>query len=255
MGRKQDLPPAVGLPGRPKKYSSEAALERAIQTYWRSISRTMTVKEWRETGEVDDMGHAKKVEEIVYSDAGTTVQRREWLIPPSITGLCTALGISRQTWANYAADEKLLPAVERARQVVQEYLEGELLTRQKNLQGVVFALQNNAYRWTARAEVEAGPRTGAALAAAAPLGEKLELLRELYEQGVSETEKGPVGAGAFAGPQEQRVAEGSNPGTAHGPSPTEETGDGEDGLIRQGSALPPSPEGKASEEEFENGDE
>lgn len=64
---------------------------------------------------------------------------------------------------------------------MREYLEQELLTR-KDVKGIIFSLQNN-YGYTERREVDFGPQASRALTAAAvPMEEREEILRELYQE-------------------------------------------------------------------------
>lgn len=180
MGRKGQLDRA-GRPGRPRSYRDGKALERAVEGYFAAISRTVDVSERVDSGQRDRDGHIIWREVPVKNDAGEIIRQVEYMIPPSVTGLCLHLGISRQTWCNYAGDAQYAPVVERARAVIQEYLERELLARRKGLQGVIFALQNQGSGWATRTEVEAGPRTMEQLAQSVPLEDKLALLKELFD--------------------------------------------------------------------------
>lgn len=143
--------------GRPKAYQTPAALQRAVEGYFQSISREVTVKEPVDTGRRDEQGHVVFEWIPVKTDAGEEIRKREFAVPPTVTGLCRALGISRQTWVNYGADKEYAPVVERAKAVITGWLEEQLLTRSKGVQGVMFALQNYA-EWKIRTELEAGPR-------------------------------------------------------------------------------------------------
>lgn len=133
--------------GRPKKYKSKKALADAIDGYFRSISRTIEVKDV--TGET------------VYNDDGESIRRVQFVVPPSISGLCIHLGIDRSTWQNYC-DGDLHPefrevtALTRGR--IEAWLEEQLLTREKGVQGIIFNLQNN-YGWRQKQEVELGDKT------------------------------------------------------------------------------------------------
>lgn len=167
-------------PGRPRAYGTAEELAEAVTDYFESISRTVDAVEMVDSGRRDDSGHVICEPVKITNDAGEVIRRKEFVIPPSVTDLCLQLGITRQTWANYAASEECAPVVEWAKAQMQGYLERELLTRTKGLQGVIFNLQNN-YDWKERREVEAGPQTRKELSAASvPLGEKLALLEELF---------------------------------------------------------------------------
>ncbi len=71
--------------------------------------------------------------------------------------------------------------MELARCAVQEYLERELLTREKGLQGVIFALQAN-FGMSEKRTVELGPRAAQAMAAGRMSeNERRDLLRAMTE--------------------------------------------------------------------------
>lgn len=132
--------------GRPKKYTKKS-LKEAVERYFRSISRTIPAK--------DLAGH------VIRNDDGEDIMVTEYVVPPSISGLCLYLGIDRSTWQNYA-DATQHPEHQRvtadARARIEAYLEEQLLTREKGLQGIIFNLQNN-YGWKQKQEVELGKET------------------------------------------------------------------------------------------------
>ena len=111
--------------GRKRKYTPGELL-RAVEEYFDSISRPALKMEVYDTGQKDDMGHTIRAERPVLNGRGEQVQYRKYLLPPTVGGLCEALGISRETWSNYAGDAKYVDAIERVR----AYLESELLTRE-----------------------------------------------------------------------------------------------------------------------------
>jgi len=132
--------------GRPRKYTRKT-LERALDAWCRQITRTVTLTEPVDSGRRDRYGHViYKTREIV-SDSGEPVRVRQFVIPPTVGGLCEYLGIHRSTWAEYCDAKKhpeLAEATAWAKDAMQRYLEGELLLREgKNLSGVIFSLQNN----------------------------------------------------------------------------------------------------------------
>ena len=147
--------------GRKRKYTPNQ-LFAAVKAYLRRISRTVNVKEPVDNGERDSKGHVVYAYIEVRNDDGELIEQREYLVPPTITGMCRELDISRDTWARYAADERYADAVELARSAVQDYLERELLTRTKGMQGVIFALQAN-FGMSEKRVVELGPRAAAAV--------------------------------------------------------------------------------------------
>lgn len=155
------------MAGRKKKYNGRT-LYRKIESYFMSISQTAAAM--TENGV------------LIYSDLGEPIQVITYVVPPTVAGLCRYLGIDRRTWANYQDAEQypeLQDAVHMARDRMEEYLETELLTRDKNVRGVIFNLQNN-YSWRARQEVELGGETRKAMAAETmSIEDKLKYIAEV----------------------------------------------------------------------------
>lgn len=134
--------------GRPKKYKSKKALAEAIERYFSSISRTIPAQEALTGNEI-------------YNDDGERIMLTQYVRPPSICSMCLYLGIDRSTWQNYC-DAQLHPELQditqTARARIEAYLEEQLLTREKGLQGIIFNLQNN-YGWKQKTEMELGEKT------------------------------------------------------------------------------------------------
>lgn len=159
--------------GRPKKYTKKS-LQEAVDGYFASIGRTVTAR--------DEHG------DLLYNDEGWEIKITQYIRPPSVSGLYLHLGIDRSTWQNYA-DARLHPdlagVVAQARVRMEAYLEEQLLTREKNVQGLIFNLQNN-YGWREKREVELGGETRQAVAAGTQaqsmsIAEKVALLEEQRE--------------------------------------------------------------------------
>lgn len=141
---------------RPKKYTKKG-LETAVEGYFASIS-------------------------------GGEAWEAEYKRPPTVSGLCLYLGIDRSTWQNYA-DPKLHPEFQEitayAKTRMEAFLEEQLLTREKNVQGLIFNLQNN-YGWREKREVELGGEARKAVSAGVEaqslsIAEKVALLAEQRE--------------------------------------------------------------------------
>ena len=172
---------------RERKFKTSKALRTAAEEYFDSISRTVEVKESVPTGNLDDKGHMIMKEQAVVNDRGEVIRAREYLIPPTVVGLCLHLGIHRSTWARWC-DHQAHPELEEATEWVNSILrlwnEEQLLTRgDKGVKGIMFNLQNN-YGYAQKVEVEAGPQTRAAQSLTTQ--EKLALLQELWEEGQGE---------------------------------------------------------------------
>lgn len=111
----------------------------AVNGYFASISRTVEATERIETG-------AKTfVEQTILSDAGEPIRYREYVVPPTVWGLCEYLGITPKIWNGYC-DPKRHPemqdAVLRACGLMREWKEQALLTR-KDVRGIIYHIQNN----------------------------------------------------------------------------------------------------------------
>ena len=178
---------------RERKFKTSKALREAAETYFDSISRTVEVTEMVPTGEMDSKGHAVLEPKKVMNDRGEVIRTREFLVPPTVVGLCLYLGVHRATWARWC-DHKEHPELEEATEwvsaVLRAWNEEQLLTRgDKGVKGIMFNLQNN-YGYAQKVEVEAGPQTRASQSLTTQ--EKLALLQELWEQGApSEVGDGP----------------------------------------------------------------
>ena len=159
--------------GRPKKYTKKTLAE-AVERYFASITRIVTMTELIETGERDDKGHKIFERRPITNSLGEEAKVEEYIVPPTVGGLCQFLGIHRSTWWNYCDNEKhpeFFDTTSYARGRIHAYLEQESLTRQgKDLKGILFNLENNfGYRESQSIEL-----TGGALE---------QYLRELAEKG------------------------------------------------------------------------
>lgn len=127
---------------REKKYSARS-FEDALKRYFEGISRVRTVTEPAGTGRMDRYGHEIMKQKPVKNLRGETVTVTEFVEPPTVGGLCAALEISRATWMRYH-EGPTADAAAWADDVLRTWNERELLTREgRNLQGVIFNLQNN----------------------------------------------------------------------------------------------------------------
>ena len=113
-----------------KRWRSAAALEEAVEGYFRSISRTVT---------------AADKDGPILNDDGEPIRCREYVVSPTTLDLCEHLGISRGTWEEYC-DPRRHPefrgAAELARDRMQDWSQRALLTR-KDVRGLIYILQNS----------------------------------------------------------------------------------------------------------------
>lgn len=146
--------------GARKKYTAKA-LEKAVERYFASISRSKTVTEKQPTGDKDSYGHDILEDMPVLNGLGEPVVVTEYLVPPTVGGLAAFLGVHRSTW-NAWCDGSVYPeyrdVTQDATSRIHAYLEQESLTRPgKDLKGVLFSLENNyGYREKASVQVTGG---------------------------------------------------------------------------------------------------
>lgn len=142
--------------GAPKKYEDARKLERAIDRYFKSITREKTVTESRATGRKDKDGHMIYEQVAIVNALGKEMTVTEFILPPSVYELCQFLGISESTWNNYCDRDKhpeFLGPTTQARGRMRAWNERELLTRSgKDLKGIIFNLENN-YGYKERLDV------------------------------------------------------------------------------------------------------
>lgn len=151
--------------GRPKKYTDKT-FEEAVEQYFKSISGMRQAR--------NGLGQP------ILNDEGEPIMVRVYAVPPTISGLCLFLGIDRSTWQNYGDAEnepKKAKVVMAARARIEAYLEEQLLTREKSVQGIIFNLQNN-YGWKNKTEVEIGAETRKSAIEHMSLSEKMAQIRE-----------------------------------------------------------------------------
>lgn len=175
------------MAGRKPKYKTAKQLEQAVNAYFTRISYQEPAVVATPTGEVDDNGHVKYKTMLLYEPGkeigmrGAPVTVTKWLKPPSMAGLCLHLGISKETWSNYAGQEKFRAVVERTRARMEDYWTERLDGKGAN--GARFAL-SSCYGWSGeKREVELGPRAEKAVGATAvPMSERKALLEELARE-------------------------------------------------------------------------
>lgn len=155
--------------GRPRKYAARQ-FEEDANAYFDSISSYEPMMD--------------EENRTVLNANGLPIFRVIYRVPPTISGLCLALGIDRSTWQNYADPERNpehAKVCAKIRLRIEAYLEEQLLTREKSVQGIIFNLSNN-FGWAERHEhsqrVELGEETRKVVEKNLTLDEKMALIRE-----------------------------------------------------------------------------
>ncbi len=122
-----------------RRHFTPRSLEEAVDRYFASIRRTVTATERVETG-------PKTFEERpILSDTGEPIRYREYVVAPTVWGLCEALGITPTEWNRFCDREEhpeLQAAVQRASGLMREWKEQTLLTR-KDVRGLIYHMQNH----------------------------------------------------------------------------------------------------------------
>lgn len=166
------------LAGRRKSFSTAAKFSAACDKYFSSISRTVTA--------LDGSGKP------ITNDDGEPIKYTEYVIPPSISALCLFIGIERSTFRNYENEKNsdkypgFREVCQHCRDRIECWLETEVNTRRKGLQGIIFNLKNN-YGWRDKTEIELGEGTLRQMEVSsvsfddklAAINEAAELLREI----------------------------------------------------------------------------
>lgn len=140
--------------GRYKEYKSEAALWKAVRSYFDSITRDEPVMEPQDTGMLDKYGH--KVFEMIpaLNGKGEKVIHTVYLLPPSVGGLCEHLKISSSTWHRYCQDPVFEEVTEWALDRFKNWRMAELVTRpDKLIGGIKYDLELN-YKTAPKRAVE-----------------------------------------------------------------------------------------------------
>ena len=149
-----------------RKYTSARVFKKAIDKYLRSI-QTMS-----------DMG---------YDDLdGKPIKIAQYVVPPTLSDIRAAVGMSADTWLVYASgeyddeDNDFSAVCASAKEECERYLERQLSIREKGLDGIKFNLQCN-YGWGgSKHEIELGEKSRKTLEASnLTMEEKLARLSSL----------------------------------------------------------------------------
>jgi len=141
-----------------KIFKTPQALGNAVAKYFLKISKIEKITE--PTPLTDDEGRYitnRKGDVVmaprpVLNDKGEEMYHRIYIVPPSVSGLCLDLNISRKTWAKYCAEDGYKDVCDQAKLRIEAYLTEQLNERKKNLAGIIFNLQNN-YGWREKKDI------------------------------------------------------------------------------------------------------
>ena len=72
--------------------------------------------------------------------------------PPTMSGICVFLGISRDTWSEYAKKPEFSETIKKTRTIVENFVEEGLLNGSVNTIGAIFNLKNN-FGWVDKIDI------------------------------------------------------------------------------------------------------
>lgn len=124
-----------------KKYTPKT-LASAVNRYFKSITRMVTLTELEETDQFDKWGHKIYKKVPIMNNLGQKVEIEEYVVPPTLSDLCLYLKIHRSTWDDYCKDEEFSDTTTHAGGRIRAYLDRQVLIR-KDVKGIIFDLQNN----------------------------------------------------------------------------------------------------------------
>lgn len=169
--------------GRPKKYTKKS-LEEAVAAYFDGITRIVKVTEKVDSGKKDSNGHVIYEQMPVENKLGKQLEITEYLVAPTVGGLCEFLEIHRSTWSEWCDEDKhpeFKDTIATVQGRLRAWREEQLLTR-KDVKGIIFDLQNN-YGYSEKRQVELGERASKTMAVAAmPIRERRELLEQIARE-------------------------------------------------------------------------
>lgn len=130
--------------GRPRKYTAKT-LRAAVEQYFDSITREIDVTEKVDSGKRDSYGHVIWDTVPVKNKLGEIAKVTEYLVPPTLGGLCAFLKIDQSTWSRWS-DADQFPEFEKIIGQVKERLltwRQEQVLLRKDVKGLIWDLETN----------------------------------------------------------------------------------------------------------------
>ena len=116
-----------------------------MRAYFDSITREIDITERVDSGKRDKYGHVIYNVVPVENKLGKIAKTTEYLVPPTLGGLCIHLGIVSSTWSRWSDAEKY-PEYKDIVAEVQERLiawRQEMVVTRKDVKGVIWDLETN----------------------------------------------------------------------------------------------------------------
>ena len=130
--------------GRRKVYT-ERSLRTAVNKYFSSITREVELTEKVDSGRKDKKGHVIYKTEKIINSLGEIAKVTEYLVPPTIGGLCRYLKINASTWSRWS-DAKKYPEFQEIIEDVTERMttwRKEQVVLRKDVKGLIWDLETN----------------------------------------------------------------------------------------------------------------
>lgn len=129
---------------RRKKYTA-ATLRKAVERYFKSITREVKLTEKVATDRKDSYGHTIYEEKPILNALGEQATATEYLVPPTVGGLCLYLGVAGSTWSRWENREKYPEYADLLEYVNDRMLawRKEQVLIRKHVAGIIFDLEVN----------------------------------------------------------------------------------------------------------------
>jgi len=130
--------------GRPRKYTKKS-LSEAVEQYFDSITREVDVTEKIDSGKRDSYGHVIWKTVKVTNKLGEVAKVTEYLVPPTLGGLCAFLKVDQSTWSRWS-DADQFPEFEKIIGQVKERLltwRQEQVLLRKDVKGLIWDMETN----------------------------------------------------------------------------------------------------------------
>lgn len=139
--------------GRPTKFKNANEMRKEIEKYFNSIRTvkplwTTAEDSGRYTAEeLETMPIAERAKRIPLTDLnGDAIYEVTWAVPPSEGDLHRFLGMTRETWSQYAQKDEFSDTIREAKQIVEDYYRRQLAERLGNTSGLQFVMRC-CYGW------------------------------------------------------------------------------------------------------------
>ena len=129
---------------RPPKYTKKA-LREAVERYFDSITREVDLTEKVDSGKRDSYGHVIYDTVKIKNKLGEVAKATEYLVPPTLGGLCAFLMINQSTWSRWSNKDDYPQYEEIIAQTKERLLtwRQEQVLLRKDVKGLIWDLETN----------------------------------------------------------------------------------------------------------------